>query len=372
MSSRMPVRTWTHDALPADVRRALDRIAELQDVAVVAVMPDVHLAKAVCVGTVVATHSHLFPDAVGGDIGCGMSALRFDTDANLLNDRIMAARVLTMLANQVPTSSHRSVNARLPDELASRKLSVSSLEKKKTKIARTQFATLGRGNHFIEFQRDAENALWLMVHSGSRGIGQGIREHHGGADGGLRSMPANSSLGQAYLHDLKWALDYARLSRRRMAEVVARRLEDVTGSVARWESYFDCHHNFVRQEKHQDRLLWVHRKGAISARLREPGIIPGSMGSASFHVEGRGDVESLCSSSHGAGRCLSRTEARRAISINKLVEQMTGIWFDHRIAGRLRDEAPGAYKNINKVMRAQKTLTRIVRRLEPVLVYKGT
>lgn len=368
MSDGTDLRVFTHEPLRADVRAALRRIAELADVAAVAAMPDVHLAKGVCVGAVVATRAGLLPDAVGGDIGCGMSALRFDIRADVLTDAPTAARVLAAIGARVPTASHRSAAAALPPQLADRPLSAPSLERKKHSIGRVQFATLGRGNHFVELQRDAGGALWLMLHSGSRGIGQAIRDHHGGSDGGLRSIVADSDAGRAYLHDLAWALDYARDSRRQMSGAVAEVVHELTGAAPDWDGYIDCHHNFVRRE--QD-ALWVHRKGAISARADEPGIIPGSMGSASFHVTGRGNPASLCSSSHGAGRIMSRTEARRAFTTQRLADQMRGVWFDHRLAHRLRDEAPGAYKDIGAVMRAQRELTRIVRRLEPVLVYKG-
>ncbi len=372
MSSPAPVRSWTHEPMSTEVAAALGRIARIDDVAVVAAMPDVHLARAVCVGAVVATKSRLLPDAVVGDIGCGMAALGFDGEADVLAPRTTAARVLTMLGRCVPTSSHSAADAALPPALDDRALSSPRLEAKKQSIARVQFATLGRGNHFVEFQRDSEGRLWLMLHSGSRGIGQAIREHHGGGDGALTSIDARAPSGEMYLSDVAWALDYARLSRRRMAEVVADGICKLTGVAALWDSYIECHHNFVRQETHEGRSLWVHRKGAISAREGEPAIIPGSMGTSSFHVTGRGNSDSLCSSSHGAGRVMSRTDARRAITVDKLVGQMRGVWFDHRIARRLRDEAPAAYKDIGAVMRAQRDLTRIVRRLDPVLVYKGT
>ncbi len=372
MTKPKDLRSWTHEPLVSDVSHALARIARIDDVAVVAAMPDVHLAKAVCVGAVVGARTKLFPDAVGGDIGCGMAAVRFNCSADVLASRKTAAQVLTMLGQRVPTSSHRSSASSLPDGLMKRQLSSTSLERKKTRVGRVQFATLGEGNHFVEFQRDEDGDLWLMLHSGSRGIGQGIREHHGGADGTLLSIAADSKEGQDYLHDLGWALDYAHESRRRMAEAVCAGFEELTGNSAVWESYSDCHHNFVRREEHEGKALWVHRKGAISAREGEAGIIPGSMGSSSFHVTGRGNSEALCSSSHGAGRVMSRTEARRVISAKSLGEQMSGVWFDHRIANKLRDEAPKAYKDIGVVMRAQRELTRIVRRLSPVLVYKGT
>ncbi len=370
MRSLRNLRTWTHQPLSEDVRSALLRIERLSDVAIVAAMPDVHLAKAVCVGAVVATRSLLIPDAVGGDIGCGMSAVCLGNYDGILDSKEAATRVLLMLHSQVPTASHSTRDAHLPDLVAQEALSTPALEKKKASVGRVQFATLGRGNHFVELQQDDDGDLWLMLHSGSRGIGQAIAVHHG-ACGALHSIPAATPEGQAYLADLNWALSYAKLSRRRMCESVVAGLDRTLGTNANWSSYVDCHHNFVRSEVHEGEELWVHRKGAISARQGELGIIPGSMGSCSYHVEGRGNTESLCSSSHGAGRCMSRTEARKAISANTLSKQMRGVWFDTRLAQRLRDEAPAAYKDIGNVMRAQKKLTRIVRQLRPVLVYKG-
>ena len=164
---------------------------------------------------------------------------------------------------------------------------------------------------------------------------------------------------------------YAEQNRLAMLTAVALLFEEFFGIAADRDSLIHANHNHVRREIHFGREYWVHRKGAQSARAGEPGIIPGSMGTASFHVTGRGCQESLCSSSHGAGRKMSRTDARRTISRRKLDRQMASIWFDHRCAQALRDEAPGAYKDIHAVMRAQKKLTRIVRELRPILSYKG-
>lgn len=363
---------FTAEPLSKEVRLALERLTRVDDVACVAAMPDVHLARAVCVGAVVATRNTLLPDAVGGDIGCGMSAMRLEGGVEGLACAADAQRLLERLAAVVPTTRHRSRGALLPEALTTEPLSSPALSSKRDRIGRVQFATLGRGNHFIELQNDTEGDLWIMVHSGSRGMGQAIRTHHAGGGELLRSIDAESAQGAAYRSDLDWALEYARASRRQMAEAAASVLELSLGAQADWNSYFDCHHNFVRRERHGDEELWVHRKGAISAQEGEPGIIPGSMGTASFHVSGRGYTGALASSSHGAGRVLSRTEARRQISAVAFSRQMNGIWFDDRLVSRLRDEAPAAYKDIGAVMRAQRKLTRVVRRLRPVLVYKGT
>lgn len=367
---------WVVDPPPADVRQALERLCREEDVHRVAVMPDVHLSKEVCVGIALATRRTLIPAAVGGDIGCGMAAVAFDTTADALANARDAAAVLDGLVRSIPIMRHRrSAAGPLPAELDDQPLSCEELDTRKSGDAALQFGTLGRGNHFLEFQADEDDRLWLMVHSGSRGMGQAIRELHEqrGAKNraGLRALDASSAEAEAYLSDVRWALSYAERSRWRMATVAGQVVRDVLGVDMDARTKVECHHNFVRRETHGGRELWVHRKGAISARLDEPGIIPGSMGSTSFHVVGRGHSAALCSSSHGAGRCMSRTEARKSISPDRLHRSMKGVWFDHRRARRLLDEAPEAYKDIGAVMKAQRALTRPTRRLRPVLSFKG-
>lgn len=365
---------WTAAPLPHDVQAALARLRHADDVARVAVMPDVHLHEEVCVGTVVATRTTLIPAAVGGDIGCGMAAVALDADADILADAHAAAAVLAGLTAAIPAISWPE-RLPLPDDLADRPLSHPTLEAHKRRTAGMQLGTLGRGNHFLELQADDAGRLWLMVHSGSRGLGQAIREHHEARcarlGGGLHGIVADSPEGAAFLADMTWALDYAARNRERLRERAAEVLWTCLKVQALPSTAFACHHNFVRRETHAGEALWVHRKGAISAQDGESGIIPGSMGAPSHHVCGRGCPESLCSSSHGAGRQMSRAVARRKISRDALVAQMHGVWFDHRVAETLRDEAPGAYKDIGAVMRAQRALTRVVRTLRPVLCFKG-
>ena len=262
----------------------------------------------------------------------------------------------------------------LPDGLAG-PLSSPGLESLRRRTAGAQLGTLGRGNHFVELQADEDGRLWLMVHSGSRGLGPAIRDHHTAVAtrlrGGLRGLAADTPEASAYLGDMQWALDYAELSRTRLLERACEVLAACLGVRPGNEASINCHHNFVRRELHAGQWLWVHRKGAISAREGEPGVIPGSMGAPSYHVLGRGHPQSLCSSSHGAGRCMARGEARRRIGAQELLAQLRGVWFDHRDAEALLDEAPAAYKDIGAVMRAQRELTRVVRRLRPVLSFKA-
>ncbi|MBI4584382.1 MAG: RtcB family protein [Planctomycetes bacterium] len=371
------IRQWLAEPLKPEVEAALERLAREEDIAHIAIMPDVHLSRDVCIGAVVASRSRIYPQAVGGDIGCGMAAIRFNCEAGILGAERAAARVLAGLYERVPANRHgrRTLREALPEPLQSSPLSGARLEKLKSRDGRVQFATLGSGNHFLEFQVDAEGWLWLMVHSGSRALGQAITGHHLEAahdgDTGLKFLDAGGLAGQAYLRDCAWACEYAARSRRGMVDEVLALLERIFSVTADQESYFTCHHNFVSLESHFGADFWVHRKGALSARQGEPGIIPGSMGSESFHVEGRGCAEALQSSSHGAGRSLSRAEARRRIKLGCFRRQMQGIWFDHRLENRLLEESPSAYKDIHAVLAAQKSLTRIVRRVRPVLCYKG-
>jgi tRNA-splicing ligase RtcB len=369
------VRSWAEGPLPRDVERALRTLARSPDVRRIAVMPDVHLSADVCVGTVVATGGTLYPNAVGGDIGCGVAALAFDGEAALLDDERAAAAVLAGLYRDVPLVRHRRKDAgRLPADLHARPLSAAGLETLKRKEGTLQMGTLGRGNHFVELQADEGGQLWLMLHSGSRAMGQAIRDHHlagGSPTGGLRFLDADSPDGLAYLADVDWALAYAEANRRAMVDAVRELIEHVLGVRAEVSSYVSCNHNHVRRETHGGDTFWVHRKGSMSAREGERGLIPGSMGSRSFHVEGRGCTEAFSSSAHGAGRRLSRTDARRTLSARDVTRELRGVWFDHRIAAGLREEAPSAYKDVEAVMRAQHDLVRVVRRLRPILSYKG-
>jgi tRNA-splicing ligase RtcB len=369
-------KMWLAEPLSAEVQTSIHRMARAAGVEHIAVMPDVHLSHQVCVGLVIGTSDRIYPQAVGSDIGCGMAAVGFDSSADVLRDARHGASLLQSLYKTIPIIRHQKhrTAAPMPQHLATMELSTSALNRHR-RDAEVEFATLGRGNHFLEFQADQEDRLWLMIHSGSRGIGQAIRDFHvrhaGGSDNDLVALTADEPAGLAYLHDMNWARQYAGASRRAMIDAVARLVHQRFAIDADEHSLIECDHNHVQRERHAGRDLWAHRKGATQAADGMPGVIPGSMGTCSFHTKGRGHPDSLCSSSHGAGRALSRTEARQRISASAVVQQMRGIWFDPRLASHLREEAPAAYKNVEQVMRAQRDLTRIVRRLRPLLVYKG-
>ncbi len=272
---------------------------------------------------------------------------------------------------------HRRTGHELPASLRDMSMSHAALDSQKNgDECRLQLGTLGAGNHFLELQEnELTRNLWLMIHTGSRHLGQCILHHYlpktRRLGSGIAALDADSADGQAYLADVTVARAWARENRRLLASRAAEAVHRILGISPNLDSLFDCDHNHVVREWHAGRELWVHRKGATAAGIDIPGIIPGSMGTRSFHTLGRGCPESLSSSSHGAGRALSRTQARHRITISALRQQLRGVWYDARLERSLREEAPSAYKPIDEVMHAQAALTKIVRRLRPVLIYKG-
>lgn len=368
------VTCWLAEPLPSECVAALRRLAESDDVVRVAVMPDVHLVDEVCNGVAVATTDRIYPQAVGGDIGCGIVAVAVDSSAEPLRNEAVARRTLAGLSELIPSNRHPNVKD-LPDELNAEPLSESRLTKQAQRDGRVQLGTLGRGNHFVELQCDTEDRLWVMIHSGSRGIGQAISRWHLDqarqfSRKGLAALSASSGAGQHFLHDMEWARRYASANRRAMLLATANVLSQTIGCGLDWTSLVETDHDHVQLERHDDRAVWVHRKGAQPATLNQPGLIPGSMGTRSYLVRGRGNAESLMSSSHGAGRVLPRLIARQRIGERQLLREMSNVWFNNRLAEQLRDEAPSAYKDVKSVMRAQRDLTAIVRELRPLLVYK--
>ena len=371
-----PVCAWLVSPMSAEVSEAIDKLRRAPHVQHVAVMPDVHLATDVCIGVVVATTHAIYPQAVGGDIGCGMLAVAADVEAGSVRPAAVAGRLLAAIARAVPARKrNRRESIAQPVEVAVDTLSDPALESKRRREGAIEFATLGSGNHFLELQADEDDRLWLMVHSGSRAMGPAIRDWHlSRADpvgSGLKMLDAGSKAGGAYLNDAGWARRYADGSRRAMAMAVGDVLAAEIGARLCWETLVTTDHNHVALEDYRGAALWVHRKGAMSARRGELGVLPGSMGTESFHVEGRGLESALCSSAHGAGRVMTRTTARRKVSARDLHRQMGDVWYDYRLSGQFRDEAPSAYKDIRAVLRAQRDLVKVTRVLQPVLSYKG-
>lgn len=371
------LRTWLPEPASPELAGALARLARTEDVVHVAVMPDAHVAEDVCVGTVTASRARLFPAAVGGDIGCGMLSVELDVPVEALADRTVAARLLGGFSRVIPPLLHRGGEAPpLPAHLAERPLSSPALERLKGRDGRLELGTLGRGNHFLELQADAGGGLWLVVHSGSRGIGPRIRAHHEARaprdPTGLAWLDAESVEGRAYLQDLAWASSYAAANRRALLAGALGVLEETLSARGVPSTELGCDHNHLRRECHFGEGLWVHRKGAMALDEGALGILPGSMGTATVHVEGRGHPDALRSSAHGAGRALRRGEARKLVPVRRFLRELRGVWFDHRLSDALREEAPSAYKDLGAVLRAGRELVRVTRWLRPLLVYKAT
>ncbi len=372
-----PLRAWLAEPMEPAVAEAVTRLRRAPSLRRIAVMPDVHLASDVCVGIVLGTEDLLYPQAVGGDIGCGMLSVAFDAPAGILADPVLAAHILAELGRAVPVLRHHRASAvSWPEDLRASRLSHGSIEAVRRGDGVLQLGTLGSGNHFIEFQADeADDSLWLTIHSGSRCMGQAIRAHHMAQSkpvgSGFYALDVETDAGRAYLADVAWARRYAEANRLAIATAVERILVKTAGTRLCWPTAIHVDHNHVRQEQHRGARLWIHRKGAMPADAGAAGVLPGSMGTQSFHIEGLGEPESLRSSAHGAGRAMSRQKARCSIHQRDLHRQMQGVWYDYRNAGPLREEAPAAYKDVRAVMRAQRDLVKTVRTLRPVLNYKG-
>lgn len=369
-----PVSWWLSESVDDAVRRAVDRMARLDDVVRVAVMPDAHVAGDLCVGTATATRSLLYPSLVGGDIGCGMLALAFDVEADALRHGDVAGQVLRRLTERIPQSRrHRRHVLPWPEDLPLDALSF-AIDRDDAAL---QLGTLGGGNHFVELQADEAGQLWLMLHTGSRAVGQAVRTHYVRArrpgdfsrpGGGL---DASTSEGRSYLDDAAWASRYSAASRSAITACVVEVLREVLNARPIESSRIECDHNHVRRESHDGGDVFVHRKGAMAADAGVAGVLPGSMGTRSYHVEGRGCAASLRSSAHGAGRRMSRAAARERFANADVKHQLRDVWYDPRHLGSLREEAPHAYKDVRAVLRAQAELVRVTRTLRPLLAFKG-
>ena len=368
------INWWLSESVDDAVTRAVDRMSRLDDVVRIAVMPDVHVSGDACVGTATATRRLLYPSLVGGDIGCGMLALAFDVEAEAIRAPAIAGSILRRLTERIPTSRRVRRHAMpMPDDLRPDALSFSFDRDEAT----LQLGTLGGGNHFVELQSDEAGQLWLMLHTGSRSIGQALRNHHVSTMAQAempvtrKALDSTTPAGQAYLNDATWASRYASANRATIAACVIDVLRDVINARPIDEARIECDHNHVRPETHEGEAFLVHRKGAMNADAGVFGVLPGSMGTRSYHVEGRGCDASLRSSAHGAGRRLSRSIARDRFATSDVRHQLRDVWYDPRHAKAFREELPQAYKDVRAVLRAQAELVRVTRTLRPVLVFKG-
>lgn len=351
----------------------------------IALMPDAHLGKGATVGSVIPTLGAIIPAAVGVDIGCGMIAVRTGfTRSDIAGRKLPALR--RDIERSIPLSAG-AYNRKVSGTAARR---VSELERLTPRnydtVTRTdwrlQLGTLGSGNHFIEVSLDENEQVWLFLHSGSRGIGNQLAQRHIKVaqrlmeecgitlpDRDLAYLEEGTVEFDEYIADLMWAQKFALANREEMMDRVVGALTRFMGSPVQEQERINCHHNFTQRERHFDENVWVSRKGAIEADEGRPGLIPGSMGTASYVVVGRGNRQSLCSSPHGAGRNYSRSAARRTFSREQLRQAMTGI--EYRDTDAFIDEIPQAYKDIDQVMTDAADLVEIRHTLRQIVNVKG-
>jgi len=376
--------SWASDIDPGTIRQA-EKTARLPIVAGhVALMPDAHIGIGATVGSVIPTKGAVIPAAVGVDIGCGMIAAELDVTEDQLPDNLEP--LLGRIAKVIPAGvgQGHDVAARNADVwLDQHKPATGLADKQATKVTK-QFGTLGSGNHFFELCVDERSRVWVVLHSGSRGIGNQLAQMHIAKarrlakdlqlrleDPDLTYFLEDTPEFQAYIGDMLWAQDYARANRDQMMDNAMREVFAFIGQ-GRETQRIDCHHNFTQREVHNGTELWITRKGAIKADVGDLGVIPGSMGTRSYIVAGKGNEASWTSCSHGAGRRHSRTQAKKLFTTADLAEQMRGkVWLDNR-ADALVDEIPSAYKDIDQVMADQADLVEVRHALHQVLNYKGT
>ncbi len=385
---RVPIRLWANaHEVESDALRQLKAVASLPWVAHhVAVMPDVHVGRGATVGSVIAMRGAIAPAAVGVDIGCGMTAVKTSLLAAHLPDSLRSLRLgleaaIPVGRRQYTTPVWQASEALRPriEALLERFWAAEPNAQSLAGRVNLQLGTLGGGNHFIEVCLDTDDAVWLLLHSGSRFIGAALAEQHMTIASHLlhnRALPdpdlavflAGSPSFDAYRRALYWAQEYAALNRALMLERLQRVLLD-TWPETTFDEPINCHHNYVAEEHHFAEDLLVTRKGAIRAGLGELGIIPGSMGAQSFIVRGKGNAQSFESASHGAGRRMSRGQARQAFTAKDVARQTAGV--ECRKDRGIVDEAPKAYKDIRRVMEQQQDLVEIVAELKQVVCVKG-
>jgi tRNA-splicing ligase RtcB len=390
-TGRFPVKIYTDD-IESEATQQLHELSTLPFIHKhVAAMPDVHLGIGATIGSVIPTKGAIIPAAVGVDLGCGMAAVQLSLKASDLPDNLYGIR--SQIEEAVPVGFNQHENPVLESSLLKQmKEQLDELLQKHPTLLKMkkhfddwqlQVGTLGSGNHFIEVCLDENQAVWVMLHSGSRGLGNLIGRYFidlakkdmekwfiSLPNKDLAYFPQGTEHFNDYWQAVMWAQEYARVNREEMMRLILEALShvdlpkfEITGEA------ISCHHNYVALENHYKSNIYLTRKGAISARTGEWGIIPGSMGTKSYIVKGKGNPESFCSCSHGAGRRMGRKEAKRRFSTEDMITQTQGV--ECRKDEGVIDEIPAAYKPIDEVMENQNDLVEIVHTLKQVVCIKG-
>ena len=386
-----PVKIYTRNV----DQKALSQLKNLAQLDIVhshiAAMPDVHAGIGATVGSVIPTLRAVIPAAVGVDIGCGMLAVRLSLYSSQLPDQLKPVRLA--IEDQVPLGAraHKSIGIRqsacepfqtFVAGLYDRHPALTKMLKHPNQIWARQMGTLGSGNHFIEFCVDQDKRVWVMLHSGSRGIGNAIGRYFiqlakQDMRGHMQNLPDRdlayfrdgSRHFNDYIEAVNFAQEYARCNRQEMMKLVLRAIAPFLPPFRAEQKAVDCHHNYVSLETHFGEQVYVTRKGAINAEQGQLGIVPGSMGARSYVVRGKGVADSFCSSAHGAGRQMSRSAARKRFRREDMQQQTQGV--ECRKDSGVIDEIPAAYKDIDEVMENQSDLVEIVHQLKQVLCVKG-
>jgi tRNA-splicing ligase RtcB len=392
-SSNRIIKAWTKGVpIEPEAIKQLRNTASLPFIFKhVAVMPDVHYGMGATIGSVVATTGAVIPAAVGVDIGCGMMAIQLSLNANDLPESL--AQIRSEIEKSVPVGfaqhrdnvldeSQQKTWAKDVKNLVDEQPAIAKMVKNPVEKVMNQSGTLGGGNHFIELCLDENNDVWVMLHSGSRGIGniigrhfinkakEDMRVHHINlTDTNLSYLSEGTQYFDEYVRWVEWAQKYAANNRQEMMELVLKAIGKHLPDFSISKQAINCHHNYISRENHFGSNVIVTRKGAVRARLGDYGIIPGSMGAKSFIVRGLGNEDSFCSCSHGAGRVMSRTKAKKMFTVKDHIKATEGV--ECRKDKSVIDETPKAYKNIKAVMNAQKDLVEIVHTLKQVVCVKG-
>lgn len=387
----VPVKIFTND-IDSDSIKQLKKMAQLQFIySHIAVMPDVHVGKGATVGSVIPTKNAIIPAAVGVDIGCGMNAVRLNLKASQLPDNLAPLRHAIERKVPVGFELHKQIKAKASSIIPLEKRLQPIIQKHPGLVRmlrkfdatwQKQLGTLGGGNHFIELCLDENQDVWIMLHSGSRGLGNVIgtyfielakkeAQHRFGhvPDKDLSYFAEGSASFNDYVEAVEWAQNYAFENRREMMRLILEAIRPLLPPFQMTKEAINCHHNYVSRENHFGEDLLITRKGAIRAGQDELGIIPGSMGARSYIVKGKANPESFCSCSHGAGRKMSRNKAKLLFSQDDLIQQTQGI--ECRKDAGVIDEIPSAYKDIDQVMANQSDLIEIVHTLKQILCIKG-
>lgn len=398
MPNSLPIKMWMKkDDLESGALQQAFNLSKLPFAFKhIALMPDCHQGYGMPIGGVLATKGVVVPNAVGVDIGCGMTASK--TGFTFLHKNALED-IVKKIQDTIPVGMDRHI---IPARESEMPLLEGNIEKyhivrEEYDSARHQLGTLGGGNHFIEIQEGSDGYLWVMIHSGSRNLGKKVADYYNEIakkenemwhsavpkEFDLAFLPLNSDEGKMYLKEMRYCVEFARANRRRMMKAVAAIMDNLINSVYRFSGvvapfysfereFYDVAHNYAAMENHSGSNVMIHRKGAIRAQAGEIGIIPGSQGTASYIVSGLGNTESFNSSSHGSGRAMSRTAARKNLNLQDEIRKMDELDIVHGIQTEEDlDEAAGAYKDINVVMKNQQDLVQSIIELKPLAVIKG-